>query len=90
MGESLGLLKIVVVQGRRLVIRDFKSSDPYVVVKLGSQVMLVPMINFFFFFSYLVSFVDVVLSFVYFSIDTGTLTLFPIILVRSILNVLIW
>ncbi|XP_022716259.1 protein C2-DOMAIN ABA-RELATED 11-like isoform X2 [Durio zibethinus] len=37
MGEMLGLLKVVVVQGKRLVIRDFKSSDPYVVVKLGDQ-----------------------------------------------------
>ena len=40
MGELLGLLKVVVVQGKRLVIRDFKSSDPYVVVKLGDQVCL--------------------------------------------------
>lgn len=38
MAESVGLLEVVVVQGRRLVIRDFKSSDPYVVVKLGNQV----------------------------------------------------
>ncbi|KAH7545392.1 hypothetical protein FEM48_Zijuj01G0088700 [Ziziphus jujuba var. spinosa] len=45
MGESLGLLKIVVVQGRRLVIRDFKSSDPYVVVKLGSQTAKTRVIN---------------------------------------------
>lgn len=40
MGESPGLLKVMVVKGKRLVIRDFKSSDPYVVVKLGSQVVL--------------------------------------------------
>lgn len=40
MVEPLGLLKVMVVQGKRLVIRDFKSSDPYVVVKLGSQVIL--------------------------------------------------
>ncbi|XP_020976311.1 protein C2-DOMAIN ABA-RELATED 11 isoform X2 [Arachis duranensis] len=37
MGEQLGQLKIIVVQGKRLVIRDFKSSDPYVVLKLGNQ-----------------------------------------------------
>ncbi|KAK8494820.1 hypothetical protein V6N11_081458 [Hibiscus sabdariffa] len=39
MGELLGLLKVVVVQGKKLVTRDFifKSSDPYVVVKLGDQ-----------------------------------------------------
>lgn len=40
MGEQLGLLKVTVVQGKKLVIRDFKSSDPYVVVKLGNQVIL--------------------------------------------------
>lgn len=34
------LLKVVVVRGKRLVIRDFKSSDPYVVLKLGNQVSL--------------------------------------------------
>lgn len=38
MADSLGLIKVTVVQGKRLVIRDFKSSDPYVVVKLGNQV----------------------------------------------------
>lgn len=38
MGEQLGILKVIVVQGKRLVIRDFKTSDPYVVVKLGNQV----------------------------------------------------
>lgn len=40
MGQPLGQLKVNVVQGKRLVIRDFKSSDPYVVVKLGNQVTL--------------------------------------------------
>lgn len=40
MGEPLGQLKVMVVQGKRLVIRDFKSSDPYVIVKLGNQVIL--------------------------------------------------
>lgn len=38
MGEQLRVLKVIVVQGKRLVIRDFKSSDPYVVLKLGNQV----------------------------------------------------
>lgn len=41
MDEQLRLLKVIVVQGKRLVIRDFKSSDPYVVVKLGDQVILI-------------------------------------------------
>lgn len=40
MGEQLGELKVTVVQGKTLVIRDFKSSDPYVVLKLGNQVMI--------------------------------------------------
>ncbi|GKV18814.1 hypothetical protein SLEP1_g29147 [Rubroshorea leprosula] len=42
MGEPLGMLKVVVVQGKRLAIRDFKTSDPYVIVKLGNQVIWVP------------------------------------------------
>ncbi|KAH1054882.1 hypothetical protein J1N35_032947 [Gossypium stocksii] len=45
MGELLGLLKVVVVQGKRLVIRDFKSSDPYVIAKLGDQVAKTKVIN---------------------------------------------
>ncbi|XP_041027273.1 protein C2-DOMAIN ABA-RELATED 11 [Juglans microcarpa x Juglans regia] len=45
MAEPLGLLKVTVVQGKRLVIRDFKSSDPYVVVKLGTQTAKTKVIN---------------------------------------------
>ncbi|TKY53907.1 C2-DOMAIN ABA-RELATED 11 [Spatholobus suberectus] len=45
MGEQLRLLKVIVVQGKRLVIRDFKSSDPYVVVKLGNQTAKTRVIN---------------------------------------------
>lgn len=41
-GEPLGLLKVLVIQGKKLVIRDFKSSDPYVIVKLGNQVISRP------------------------------------------------
>ncbi|XP_062109657.1 protein C2-DOMAIN ABA-RELATED 11-like [Humulus lupulus] len=44
MEEQLGLLKVV-VQGKRLVIQDFKSSDPYVVVKLGNQTAKTKVIN---------------------------------------------
>lgn len=33
----MGQLKVTVVRGKGLVIRDFKSSDPYVIVKLGNQ-----------------------------------------------------
>ncbi|KAJ4831102.1 Protein C2-DOMAIN ABA-RELATED 11 [Turnera subulata] len=45
MGEPLGLLKVTVVQGKRLVIRDFKSSDPYVVLKLHNQTAKTKVIN---------------------------------------------
>ncbi|KAI3440234.1 uncharacterized protein J3R85_003856 [Psidium guajava] len=45
MGERLGLLKVTVVRGKGLVIRDFKSSDPYVVAKLGNQTAKTRVIN---------------------------------------------
>ncbi|KAF9664359.1 hypothetical protein SADUNF_Sadunf16G0010300 [Salix dunnii] len=45
MGEQLGLLKVTVVKGRKLVIRDFRTSDPYVVVKLGNQTAKTKFIN---------------------------------------------
>uniref|UniRef100_A0A6N2K822 C2 domain-containing protein n=1 Tax=Salix viminalis TaxID=40686 RepID=A0A6N2K822_SALVM len=45
MGEQLGLLKVTVVQGKRLVIRDFKTSDPYVILKLGNQTAKTKVIN---------------------------------------------
>lgn len=38
MEDKFGEVKVMVVQGRRLVIRDFKSSDPYVILNLGNQV----------------------------------------------------
>ncbi|RZB75472.1 Protein C2-DOMAIN ABA-RELATED 11 [Glycine soja] len=41
MGKQLGLLKIIVMQGKRLVIQDFKTSDPYVVLKLGNQTKVI-------------------------------------------------
>lgn len=41
----MGLLKVTVVQGKRLVIRDFKSSDPYVIVRLGNQMEKTKVIN---------------------------------------------
>ncbi|KAH7851075.1 hypothetical protein Vadar_006978 [Vaccinium darrowii] len=37
MENILGLLRIHVQRGVNLAIRDFKSSDPYVVVRLGKQ-----------------------------------------------------
>ncbi|KAL5130918.1 Protein C2-DOMAIN ABA-RELATED 11 [Glycine soja] len=45
MGKQLGLLKIIVMQGKRLVIQDFKTSDPYVVLKLGNQTTKTKVIN---------------------------------------------
>lgn len=47
MGEPLGLLQVTVIQGKKLVIRDFKSSDPYVIVKLGNEASLVSVFCFF-------------------------------------------
>ncbi|KAJ7946456.1 C2 domain containing protein [Quillaja saponaria] len=45
MGEQLGQLKVIVLKGKKLVIRDFKSSDPYVVVKVGNQTVKTKVIN---------------------------------------------
>lgn len=41
----MGQIKVVVVHGKRLVIRDFKSSDPYVLLKLGNQTAKTKVIN---------------------------------------------
>lgn len=38
MVEYIGLLKIKVIRGTNLAIRDMMSSDPYVVMTLGQQV----------------------------------------------------
>ncbi|XP_042431249.1 GTPase activating protein 1-like [Zingiber officinale] len=35
--EMLGLLKVKVQRGFNLAVRDFWSSDPYVIVKMGKQ-----------------------------------------------------
>ena len=37
-GTRLGVLKVVVANGTNLAIRDFTSSDPYVVVRLADRV----------------------------------------------------
>ncbi|XP_042447359.1 protein C2-DOMAIN ABA-RELATED 11-like [Zingiber officinale] len=37
MEQGAGFLKVIIVEGNDLAIRDFKSSDPYVVAKLGKQ-----------------------------------------------------
>jgi hypothetical protein len=38
MESLLGLLRIRVKRGVNLAVRDVRSSDPYVVVKMGKQV----------------------------------------------------
>lgn len=38
MVEYVGLLKVKVIEARSLVVKDMKSSDPYVVATIGQQV----------------------------------------------------
>ena len=38
MENLLGLLRIRVIRGVNLAVRDVRSSDPYVVIKMGKQV----------------------------------------------------
>lgn len=38
MGHMLGLLRIHIKRGINLAVRDVRTSDPYVVVKMGKQV----------------------------------------------------
>ncbi|XP_020599007.1 protein C2-DOMAIN ABA-RELATED 11 [Phalaenopsis equestris] len=37
MGKTIGFLKVIIVEGKRLAVRDFISSDPYVIVRVGEQ-----------------------------------------------------
>lgn len=37
MVEFIGMLRVKVVKGTNLAIRDIRTSDPYVVLKLGQQ-----------------------------------------------------
>uniref|UniRef100_A0A7N0UXV5 C2 domain-containing protein n=1 Tax=Kalanchoe fedtschenkoi TaxID=63787 RepID=A0A7N0UXV5_KALFE len=37
MGEPVGQLHVTVVKGKTLAVRDFKSSDPYVILKLDDH-----------------------------------------------------
>jgi hypothetical protein len=39
MVEFIGILKVKVVRGTKLAVRDLMSSDPYVVLTLGQQVL---------------------------------------------------
>jgi hypothetical protein len=38
MVEFVGLIKVNVIRGTNLAIRDMMSSDPYVIINLGHQV----------------------------------------------------
>jgi hypothetical protein len=38
--EFIGILEVKVKKGTNLAIRDFRSSDPYVVLTLGQQVIM--------------------------------------------------
>ncbi|KAK3132462.1 hypothetical protein QOZ80_6AG0522080 [Eleusine coracana subsp. coracana] len=40
-----GLLKVVVAQGRNLAVRDFTSSDPYVIVRVADMTAKTKVIN---------------------------------------------
>lgn len=40
MVEFIGILKVKVIRGTKLAVRDMLSSDPYVVLNLGQQVFL--------------------------------------------------
>jgi stromal membrane-associated protein len=39
MVEFVGLIKIDIIRGTNLAIRDVMSSDPYVIINLGHQVV---------------------------------------------------
>lgn len=40
MVEFIGLIKVNVVKGTNLAVRDVMTSDPYVILSLGNQVSL--------------------------------------------------
>lgn len=46
MVEFIGLLKVKVMKGTNLAIRDMLSSDPYVVLNLGHQVVVVSVLTY--------------------------------------------
>ncbi len=48
MDNLLGLLRIRVKRGVNLAVRDVRSSDPYVVIKMGKQVSTLYLISLFF------------------------------------------
>lgn len=40
MVEFIGLLKVFIMRGRNLAVRDVMTSDPYVVATIGQQVYI--------------------------------------------------
>ncbi|PAN11601.1 hypothetical protein PAHAL_2G181700 [Panicum hallii] len=44
-GTGCGLLKVVVARGRSLAVRDFTSSDPYVIVRVADTTAKTKVIN---------------------------------------------
>jgi hypothetical protein len=40
LGHLVGLVRVRVLRGVNLAIRDLRSSDPYVVIRMGKQVGL--------------------------------------------------
>lgn len=50
--EFMGILKVKVIKGTNLAIRDMMSSDPYVIVALGKQVSEICIFIFIFFHFY--------------------------------------
>jgi hypothetical protein len=46
MVEFVGLIKVNVIRGTNLAVRDMMSSDPYVILNLGHQVNgFIPMLH---------------------------------------------
>ncbi|KAJ4755142.1 Calcium-dependent lipid-binding (CaLB domain) family protein [Rhynchospora pubera] len=45
MSDLVGLLKVIVSHGKKMAIRDFRSSDPYVIVRVGNATAKTKVIN---------------------------------------------
>jgi hypothetical protein len=46
MVEFVGLIKVNVVKGTHLAVRDVMTSDPYVILSLGHQVSILQFIDY--------------------------------------------
>ena len=45
MEDLMGLLRVRIKRGVNLAVRDVRSSDPYVVVKMGAQVFFLSFVS---------------------------------------------